>query len=62
MRLEHHIVGGYVRYISPHIIILLIWGVILDSQVTEISEILQKYLHKKANTHNKINKLKKFFP
>ena len=21
MRLEHHLVGGYVRYISPHIII-----------------------------------------
>ena len=24
MRLEHHLVGGYVRYISPHIIILLV--------------------------------------
>ena len=24
MRLEHHIVGGYVRYISPHIIIIII--------------------------------------
>ena len=24
MRLEHHLVGGYVRYISPHIIILLL--------------------------------------
>ena len=23
MRLEHHLVGGYVRYISPHIILLL---------------------------------------
>ena len=22
MRLEHHLVGGYVRYISPHIIII----------------------------------------
>ena len=22
MRLEHHLVGGYVRYISPHIILL----------------------------------------
>ena len=21
MRIEHHLVGGYVRYISPHIII-----------------------------------------
>ena len=23
MRLEHHLVGGYVRYISPHIIIIM---------------------------------------
>ena len=32
MRLEHHLVGGYVRYISPHIIIIIItqgrWGLI----------------------------------
>ena len=25
MRLEHHLVGGYVRYISPYIIIIIIW-------------------------------------
>ena len=25
MRLEHHLVGGYVRYISPHIIISQTW-------------------------------------
>ena len=24
MHLEHHLVGGYVRYISPHIIIIII--------------------------------------
>ena len=24
MRLEHHLVGGYVRYISPHILLLLL--------------------------------------
>ena len=24
MRIEHHLVGGYVRYISPHIIIIII--------------------------------------
>ena len=24
MRLEHHLVGGYVRYVSPHIIIIII--------------------------------------
>ena len=23
MRLEHHLVGGYVRYISPYIIIIM---------------------------------------
>ena len=25
MRLEHHLVGGYVRYISPYIIIIIIY-------------------------------------
>ena len=29
MRLEHHVVGGYVRYISPHIIIIIIINCIL---------------------------------
>ena len=24
MRLEHHLVGGYVRYISPYIIIIIL--------------------------------------
>ena len=28
MRLEHHLVGGYVRYISPHIIIIIIINII----------------------------------
>ena len=28
MRLEHHLVGGYVRYISPHIIIIIINAII----------------------------------
>ena len=23
MRLEHHLVGGYVRYISPYVIIII---------------------------------------
>ena len=26
MRLEHHLVGGYVRYISPYIIIIITRG------------------------------------
>ena len=32
MRLEHHLVGGYVHYISPHIIIIIIMKL---SQVTK---------------------------
>ena len=28
MRLEHHLVGGYVRYVSPHIIIIIINNVV----------------------------------
>ena len=30
MCLEHHLVGGYVRYISPHIIIIIIIIMPLD--------------------------------
>ena len=29
MRLEHHLVGGYVRYISPHIIIIIIISAVI---------------------------------
>ena len=29
MRLEHHLVGGYVRYISPYIIIIIIIIIIM---------------------------------
>ena len=32
MRLEHHLVGGYVRYISPHIIIIKVYAVHLKRQ------------------------------
>ena len=31
MHLEHHLVGGYVRYISPHIIIIIIISQIVKS-------------------------------
>ena len=31
MRFEHHLVGGYVHYISPHIIIIII--IIIDDHV-----------------------------
>ena len=30
MRLEHHLVGGYVRYISPHIIIIIIMKLVTN--------------------------------
>ena len=30
MRLEHHLVGGYVRYISPYIIIIIIIHLIIE--------------------------------
>ena len=33
MRLEHNLVGGYVRYISPHIIILLL-SILTSSSVS----------------------------
>ena len=34
MRLEHHLVGGYVRYISPHIIIIIIKTSQVDKKIT----------------------------
>ena len=36
MRLEHHLVGGYVRYISPHIIIIII--IIIESYWKTVPE------------------------
>ena len=33
MRLEHHLVGGYVRYISPYIIIIIIIKYSLASMI-----------------------------
>ena len=32
MRFEHHLVDGYVRYISPHIIIIIISIIISNPQ------------------------------
>ena len=34
MRLEHHLVGGYVRYISPYIIIIIIIIIITSKAVS----------------------------
>ena len=39
MRLEHHSVGGYVRYISPHIIIIII--IIIISSGHSLQKICQ---------------------
>ena len=39
MRLEHHLVGGYVRYISPHIIIIIITNVPFLETITHGFEI-----------------------
>ena len=33
MRLENHLVGGYVRYISPHIIIIIIIIIFKKSEI-----------------------------
>ena len=35
MRLEHHLVGGYVRYISPYIIIIIIRDTCYSCDVTD---------------------------
>ena len=46
MRLEHHIVGGYVRYINPHIIIIIIIIIIImaDNRVTsKLKKLINTY-------------------
>ena len=44
MHLEHHLVGGYVRYISPHIIIIIIIvrGACLGGTRPETSDVLTR--------------------
>ena len=53
MRLEHHLVGGYVRYISPYIIIIIIiiiisfWGVfsfVSFSNKYKVASLGQQYI------------------
>ena len=41
MRLEHHLVGGYVHYISPHIIIIIIKKIQLP--LCCLQELAQKF-------------------
>ena len=51
MRLEHHLVGGYVRYISPHIIIIII----IDHQ-------MEIHFHIRMNINNIPNAFQLFPP
>ena len=37
MCLEHHLVGGYVRYISPHIIIIMVGCFLNDNSFKKLS-------------------------
>ena len=61
MRLEHHLVGGYVRYISPHIITIIITkllnydvevgaGTIISREMIP-SDMLKMFLFEYACTH-----------
>ena len=45
MRLEHHLVGGYVRYISPHIIIIIIRIASGKSKNESTAEVKRKRLN-----------------
>ena len=42
MCLEHHLVGGYVRYISPHIIIIIILLFIMDAFIDILPDIFKE--------------------
>ena len=43
MRLEHHLVGGYVRYISPYIIHILLSVCFQNLSFNTITEVLYMY-------------------
>ena len=66
MRLEHHLVGGYVRYISPHIIIIIIklWQVrvkvvpVVVGALGTIPKALEKHL-KEIGTYVRVELLQK---
>ena len=47
MRLEHHLVGGYVRYISPHVIIIMLNGTkCTHFQLTSINKLPAQLLER----------------
>ena len=43
MRLEHHLVGGYVRYISPYIIIIIIMSAIINDRPVSAKKICKTH-------------------
>ena len=45
MRLEHHLVGGYVHYISPHIIIIITVLVMDERWTRQTKAIWKKQQH-----------------
>ena len=45
MRLEHHLVGGYVRYISPHIIIIM-YGIYKTRVVSGMEKLINLWVRK----------------
>ena len=45
MRLEHHLVGGYVRYISPHIIIIIIITKLLYPKISNFGYPVPEIMH-----------------
>ena len=52
MRLEHHLVGGYVRYISPHIIIIIIINLCQDNE--EVWRCSSLKININESSHNKL--------
>ena len=52
MRLEHHLVGGYVRYISPHIIIIIIKVLGLPQKTSDVGDLLSN-IHKEEKYNNR---------
>ena len=62
MRLEHHshvhVVGGYVRYISPHIIIIIKSGATMPRHAWRVDKSpVHIHVHKNQNTCLKVLQL-----
>ena len=55
MRLEHHLVGGYVRYISPYIIIIII--IINNAQCSKTQHSILAIQTQSSAEYNKIKQI-----